>query len=139
MEKKGVGRELKKLSNKIHREIDKFASKSQLSGAEGRVLHYLLGQEEAVYQRDIEIKLGLRSSTATEILKKMEVNGLIIRKTSENDGRLKKIIVTEKAIQYKDIVLNDLKNFEAKLTNGISNEEIEFFLKVVEKMINNLS
>jgi DNA-binding MarR family transcriptional regulator len=136
---RNIGRELKKLSNKIHREIDKFASKSELTGAEGRVLHYILGQEDDVYQRDIEVKLGLRSSTATEILKKMELDELIIRKPAKNDGRLKKIIVTEKALKYKDIVVNDLKNFEKKLKTGLSEEEIDIFLKVVEKMINNLS
>lgn len=52
MSDRNIGRELKKLSNKIHREIDKFASKSELTGAEGRVLHYILGQEDDVYQRD---------------------------------------------------------------------------------------
>lgn len=139
MSDRNIGRELKKLSNKIHREMDKFASKSELTGAEGRVLHYILGQEDDVYQRDIEVKLGLRSSTATEILKKMELDELIIRKPAKNDGRLKKIIVTEKALKYKDIVVNDLKNFEKKLKTGLSEEEIDIFLKVVEKMINNLS
>lgn len=139
MKEKYIGRELKKLSNKIHREIDKFASKSELTGAEGRVLHFLLGHEEDVFQKDIEFKLGLRSSTATEILKKMEKDNLIIRKPTPTDGRLKKIIVTEKALQYKDIVLNDLKNFEKKLISGLTEEEIDLFLKVVDKMINNLS
>lgn len=139
MKEKYIGRELKKLSNKIHREIDKFASKSELTGAEGRVLHFLLGHEEDVFQKDIEFKLGLRSSTATEILKKMEKDNLIIRKPTPTDGRLKKIIVTEKALQYKDIVLNDLKNFEKKLISDLTEEEIDLFLKVVDKMINNLS
>lgn len=139
MKEKYIGRELKKLSNKIYREIDKFASKSELTGAEGRVLHFLLGHEENVFQKDIEFKLGLRSSTATEILKKMEKDNLIIRKPTPTDGRLKKIIVTEKALQYKDIVLNDLKNFEKKLISGLTEEEIDLFLKVVDKMINNLS
>lgn len=139
MSEKNVGRELKKLSNKIHRTIDKFASKSELTGAEGRVLHYILGQEEDVFQRDIEVKLGLRSSTATEILKKMENNALIIRKPTENDARLKKIIITDKALKYKESVMNDLKNFEKTLVAGLSEEEIDSFLKTIEKMINNLS
>ena len=139
MSEKNVGRELKKLSNKIHRTIDKFASKSELTGAEGRVLHYILGQEEDVFQRDIEVKLGLRSSTATEIIKKMENNALIIRKPTENDARLKKIIITDKALEYKEIVMNDLRNFEKTLVAGLSEEEIDSFLKTIEKMINNLS
>lgn len=139
MQEKHIGRELKKLSNKIHRAIDKFASKSELTGAEGRVLHFLLGHEEDIFQKDIEFKLGLRSSTATEILKKMENDNLIIRKPTPNDARLKKIIVTEKAMQYKEIVINDLKNFEKTLVSGLTEEEIDLFLKIVDKMINNLS
>lgn len=139
MKEKYIGRELKKLSNKIHREIDKFASKSELTGAEGRILHFLLGHEESLFQKDIEVELGLRSSTATEILKKMEKDNLIIRKPMPNDGRLKKIIVTEKARLYKEIVIKDLKNFEKKLGAGLTEEELDLFFEVIDKMINNLS
>ncbi len=69
----------------------------------------------------------------------MEQNGLIYREAAENDARWKKIIVSEKALQYKDIVMADILNLEKELTQGISENDLDVFFSVVEKMLDNIS
>lgn len=69
----------------------------------------------------------------------MEQNGLIYREAAENDARQKKIIVSEKALQYKDIVMADILNLEKELTQGISENDLDVFFSVVEKMLDNIS
>lgn len=128
-----------KLSNKIRRRIDAFASKGEFSGAQGRVLHFILAQNDDIFQKDIEEEYGLRPPTATELLKKMEQNGLIRREVTSYDGRLKRIIASEKALKYKETVVHDLAGLEAELTHGLTPEELETFFRVVEKMTDNLS
>lgn len=128
-----------KLSNKIRRRIDAFASKCEFSGAQGRVLHFILAQNDDIFQKDIEEEYGLRPPTATELLKKMEQNGLIRREVTSYDGRLKRIIASEKALKYKETVVHDLAGLEAELTHGLTPEELETFFRVVEKMTDNLS
>lgn len=128
-----------KLSNKIRRRIDAFASKGEFSGAQGRVLHFILAQNGDIFQKDIEEEYGLRPPTATELLKKMEQNGLIRREVTSYDGRLKRIIASEKALKYKETVVHDLAGLEAELTHGLTPEELETFFRVVEKMTDNLS
>lgn len=128
-----------KLSNKIRRRIDAFASKGEFSGAQGRVLHFILAQNDDIFQKDIEVEYGLRPPTATELLKKMEQNGLIRREVTSYDGRLKRIIASEKALKYKETVVHDLAGLEAELTHGLTPEELETFFRVVEKMTDNLS
>lgn len=103
------------------------------------MLHFLLAQTSDVFQKDIEEEYSLRPSTATVLLKKMEQNGLIYREAAENDARWKKIIVSEKALQYKDIVMADILNLEKELTQGISENDLDVFFSVVEKMLDNIS
>ena len=89
-----------KLSNRIRRRITEMASDLPYTGAQGKVLHYLLAQKENVYQKDIEENFSLRPSSATEVLKKMEDAGLLYRVPEEKDARLKRIILTEKALLW---------------------------------------
>lgn len=136
---KYAGHDISKLSNKIRRKMDAFSTKESFSGSQGRVLHFLLAQTEDVFQKDIEEEYSLRPPTATALLKKMEENGLIFRESLPNDGRIKKIVVTEKALQYKDIVMSDITQLEDELTTDISESDMDIFFKVVEKMLNNIS
>ncbi len=123
----------------LRRKIDTFTSKEEFSGSQGKVLHFLLAQTDDVFQKDIEEEYGLRPSTATELLKKMEKNGLIYRQPTSYDGRLKKIIVSEKGLKYKEQVICDLSGLEDQLTKGISPKDLDVFFNVLEKMLENLS
>ena len=68
----------------------------------------------------------------------MEKNGLIHREAMADDARLKRIILDEKALQYKDVVLADITNLEEELTAGIAEEDLDVFLRVLEKMMENI-
>ncbi|HBG4827890.1 TPA: winged helix-turn-helix transcriptional regulator [Clostridioides difficile] len=136
---KHTARYISKLSNKIRRKIDAFSSKENFSGSQGKVLHFLLAQPNDVFQKDIEEEYGLRPPTATELLKKMEQSGLIYRETLTSDARMKRIVVTENALQYKNIVMKDITDLENELTKDISQDELDIFFKVIGKMLDNIS
>lgn len=136
---KYAARYISKLSNKLRRKIDAFSSRGNLSGSQGRVLHFILAQRGDVFQKDIEEEYCLRPPTATELLKKMERDGLIHRETMPNDARMKRITVSEKALHYKDIVIADITNLEDELTRGISRDALDTFFSVIEKMLDNIS
>lgn len=136
---KHAARYVSKLSNKLRRRIDAFSSREQFSGAEGKAIHFILAQPGDVFQKDIEEEYSIRPSTATELLKKMEKNGLIIRQPLPDDARMKRIIATDKALQYKDIAMHDILSLEDELTKDISKDELEIFFKVIDKMMDNIS
>ena len=94
---------------------------------------------EDVFQKDIEEEYSIRPSTATELLKQMEKNGLIVREPVSYDNRLKRIVVTEKALQYRQQVVEDLTALEETLTRGISETDLQIFFQVIEKMMDNLA
>ena len=115
-------RSIKRLSNGISREMCAAFGSGMFSGAQGRTLHFLLAEhtKSDVFQKDIEAEFGLRPPTATALLKE-------------------KIVVTEEALQYKDCVLKGLEELNQKLTAGISDEEMQVFFSVTDKMLKNLA
>lgn len=136
---KSAARYVSKLSNKLRRKLDMLSSRKEFSGSQGRTLHFLLAQTDDVFQKDIEEEYSIRPSTATELLKQMEKNGLIIRKPVNYDNRLKKIVLTDKALIYKNQVINDLTALEETLIKDIPEEKVKVFFEVIEKMMDNLS
>ncbi len=132
-------RYVSKLSNKLRRKLDTLFPKQEFSGSQGRTLHFLLAQNRDIFQKDIEEEYSLRPSTATELLKQMEKNGLIVREPVPYDNRLKKIVLTEKALLYRQQVVKDLTDLEKALVKGIPQKDLEVFFDVMEKMMDNLS
>lgn len=136
---KHAARYVSKLSNKLRRRIDALSSREHISGAQGKVLHFLMMQTGDVFQKDIEEEYALRPPSATELLKKMEQNGLIRREAAPDDARLKRIVVTEQAMQYRDDLRADILQLEAELTRGIPQEDMAAFFRAIEQMLENMS
>ena len=133
-------RSIKRLSNGISREMCAAFGSGMFSGAQGRTLHFLLAHTKIdIFQKDIEEEFGLRPPTATALLKELEQRGLIRKEPVSYDARRKKIVVTEKALQYKECVLKGLGELNQKLTAGISDEEMQVFFSVTDKMLENLA
>ena len=102
-------------------------------------LHYLMmHQNEDVYQKDIERHFGISGATATNILKGLEKNELIIRVPSEKDGRLKKIVATEKAYKRQVHIDDSINMLEESLIKGFSAEELDNLFRMVDKIIQNI-
>ena len=137
--KRSAARYVSKFSNKIRRRLDALSSKNDFSGSQGRTLHFLLAQTDEIFQKDIEEEFSLRPSTATELLKQMEKNGLIVREPMPYDNRLKRIVLTEKALGYRQQVIDDLTELERTVIKDIPEEKLDIFFEVIEKMMDNLS
>jgi DNA-binding MarR family transcriptional regulator len=103
------------------------------------IINYIASKgNEDVFQRDIDQRFSLRRPTTTEILKLMERNGLVTKKSVENDLRLKKVVLTKKAKVLGAEFETFLDDMESQMTEGISDEHMEIFFDVVEKMRLNL-
>ena len=68
----------------------------------------------------------------------MEKNGLIKIETDPNDGRYKKIVFTEKAEQIEAVLKSEIEESETILLQGVTKEERQEFLRIAEKMLQNL-
>jgi len=141
MYKKSVGFELRKLSNLMKRQVDKFFldDDGAATGMHGIIIGYLVeNQDRIVLQRDFEEEFMMRRSSASRILQLMEKSGFITRESVDGDARLKKILLTDKAMRIHERAEENLKLIEEKLIRDISESDLETFFAVVEKMKHNL-
>ena len=103
------------------------------------VLGYLFeNQDRDIFQKDLEKEFSVRRPTATNMLKRMEKQGLITREPVPGDARLKKLVLTKKAVEFSNGIKRKTDDFEKKLINGLTDEEIGAFLSAIEKMKKNL-
>jgi len=137
-----IGFAVRRLSNAIKRDVEKDCNTlgiEHVKGVNGWAINYFYeNRENDIFQRDFEEKFSIRRSTASRMLKTMEQKGFIERVSVESDARLKKIVLTEKATQNHEKIMESIKKREERLRKGISQEEIEEFFCVMKKLIANM-
>ena len=137
---KEIGRTIKTLSNEIGRYIKTTEAVEGVTRMHGWLIGYLYENSKKgdIFQRDIETYFNIRRSTATGMLKLMEKNGMITRTSVSSDARLKKIMLTPKAIQIHETIKANIEAVEKRLRVNLTDEEIETFLITANKMLENL-
>lgn len=138
-----LGFELKAANNMIRRKMEViFAQQDgyELNGMQGPLLGYLYHKSRNgdVYQKDVEREFRIRRSTATVMLQSLEQKGYLVRVASTEDARLKRILLTEKAIRHHDLIEEQIRIFNRELEAGLTEEEKETFLRILDKMMQNL-
>ena len=137
-----IGLEIRNLSNLIRRDIEKHADELECKpnkGVRGWAIDYFYeNRDRDIFQKDFEEKFSIRRSTASNMLKLMEKNGFIVRKSVDSDARLKKNVLTEKAVMVHNFIAEDIKKREEKLRKGLTDEEIKAFFSVVQKIKSNI-
>ena len=130
------------VSNLIRRSIDSSRVKQKVdnvTGTNGRIIAFLYhNRDRDVFQKDIEEKFSYRRSTASSVISLMEEKGLIERHSVPYDARLKKLTLTEKAMELVELVEEDRENFDRRLREGITESELENLYSTLEKLRRNL-
>ena len=142
--KRAIALEIKILDNMIMRKVFtniKNGDKQLITPTpvQLRILRYLYDNiDKEVYQKDIEREISVRRSTASGIINTMEKNGMIARMSSDLDGRVKRIIMTDKYIDSVTELEEKIISFEKELVKNINEEDLKVFLKVIDEMKKNL-
>lgn len=135
-----TGMVINQISNRLRRRSQAVQKSVGISESQGRVLNFIIVESRLrdVYPRDIEEEFDLRSSTVTGIVSDLEKEGLIKRIADKKDGRLKKLIITDKAENIIDALQEEIEETERLLLTGISKEEKAIFLDIARRMLKNI-
>ncbi|MBL1229092.1 MarR family transcriptional regulator [Enterococcus sp. BWB1-3] len=133
---------IKILSNELNRKVAELLKEDgePSSGIQMRVLnfiHWKNSSNEPVYQKDIEHEFDIRRSTASGILQRMEKRELIRRKSCDEDNRLKAIFLTPSGQHKVKENICKLEGFDKQLIQGISEEELALFFRVIDQLSEN--
>ncbi len=138
-----VGFRLHKLDMEMKKLMDtgmRAAGYDEVTLTHGWILKYLYdNRDQEIYQRDIEKHFALGRSTVTTIIQLMEKRDLVCRESVEWDARLKKVMLTEKGYQHHDHVVANISGLHKKMMVGISREEKERMLEIIDKISGNIS
>ena len=132
---RSLWQQIKRLMNRHLTENDGYG----LTGMQFAIVSYIAKEsaERDVFQKDLEQKFDIRKSTVTGILNTMERDGLLLRETVPYDARLRKMILTDKALQAKKNSEQVIDTVENQLSKGLTEEEIATFLTILEKISKN--
>ena len=138
-----LGLDINKIHYIISRKVDAAVISSiddNLTVSQAYVIDFISmeGKHRDIFQKDLEKEFDLKRSSISLMLNNMEKNDLIQRIPVAEDARLKKIILTEKAITLNKKISNAIDSVENKLCKDITLEEINMFYKVLNKIRNNL-
>lgn len=78
--------------------------------------------------------MGLEARSLTRMLKSMEEKGLIYRKPDPVDKRSVRIFLTPLGKRKKEISVETIKDFNLLVREQVSEEELEVFFRVFQKI-----
>lgn len=142
-EKLKLGLDISKINHIISRKMDASvisAIDDNLTISQAYVIDFICneGKDKDVFQKDLESVFDLKRSSISLMLNNMEKNGLIGRMLVKEDGRLKKIVLTEKSIKIYEKISDAIDLIENKLSENITEEEVKVFQNVLNKIRNSL-
>ncbi|CEK31779.1 MarR family transcriptional regulator [[Clostridium] sordellii] len=138
-----LGLDISKINHIISRKMDASvinAIDDNLTISQAYVIDFISieGKNKEIFQKDLEREFDLKRSSVSLMLNNMEKSDLIERVPVTEDARLKKIVLTEKSKKIYEKISIAIDSIENRLSEDITQEEIEIFQIVLEKIRNNL-
>src|SRR5699024_7940088 len=138
-----IGGLLRELTIAVHRNIGVELSEHELGdmkGPQSMALGYLIhaSAQDEIYVKDLEKYMKIRKSTASELVSRLEKNGYVKTEKSQKDGRLKRLIVTEEGHAAHDRILQFLQEIDDRLVEGLSKEEVDILVNLLNRLIQNM-
>jgi DNA-binding MarR family transcriptional regulator len=78
--------------------------------------------------------IGMEPRSLTRMLKTLEEKGWITRKTDPNDKRFVNVFLTELGKEKRNFARAGVLEFNERIMQSVTKEELDSFLKVVEKI-----
>ena len=135
-----LGGLIHKVAHKMKREIDHANQKLGISGVQGRIIGYVRceSKNRDVFQKDIEEHFELRGSSVTSTLQNLEKMGFIVRESIPTDQRLKRIVLTKKALDIHNQITKKIEQVEKEAFSSISKEEEQLLSDLLKRILNNI-
>jgi len=137
-----IGKELRCLNNQIRRYFENKTHKKTVdsaTGTNGWIIAYIAAHPNRdVYQKDLEEAFGVTRSTASKVINLMVQKGLVERKSVKHDARLRKLVLTPRAMELHALMEEDHELIEEQIIKGFSSEEIEQLNSYIQRIKNNV-
>ncbi len=141
MEEVKLGLEIKQTSKVIkqyvQRKIDENFKENDVhvTISEGMVLHYVHNHEDEVVTARVLIdQYGLSKATMSQILTSLLRKGLIHYEVYKPDGRMKRIVLSKKALRLESDINKSLADSDSFFKGAFTEKELETFADLLKKL-----
>ena len=136
-----VGYLITNISYGIRQYFDKLYADCDITYPQSRVLTRLFSQADKgdVNQRDLEYALGIKASSVSSLVRNLEWKGFVRCERVPSDTRNKRILLTEKGLEAKELLDGARDQAEAAMVQGFSDEEQEQLRVLLAKVMKNLN
>lgn len=115
-----------------------LAQGSGISRAQAAVLVYL-GYHDGCTLSELAEGTGRKNAAISGLVDRMEMSELILRKQSYGDRRQKLVSLTDKGWTAREDVMTDFRDFNTRLTQGLSEAETAAVMKFLARSVDNIS
>ena len=133
-----IGLHINKLSRIISRKVDAAvfnAIDDNITVSQAYVIDFITDNTDRdIFQKDLELEFGLKRSSVSLMLNNMEKSDLIKRVPVPEDARLKKIVLTEKAVEISKKISVAIDAVEGRIAESLGEEEVHLFLNMLNKI-----
>lgn len=127
-------RALHRLNRQMHRVSHKEGHrKGRLYHGQANLL-LLISQNDGASQRELAEQMDIRPSSMTEMLTKLEQNGLIVKKRDNKDQRVMHIYLTEEGKKASEKITESKDTLAESLFTGLTEDEQEQLLILTQKL-----
>jgi DNA-binding MarR family transcriptional regulator len=139
MDEKKLMERFDRLNRKMRRCFAGYFTGTPLTSIQGLTLHYIIVESEYrdVFPKDLEEFLEIKGSSVNSLINNLEKNGYVRRESISEDGRYKKLVLTEKADLIGDDIVSRVTDYMKGMFVGIPEDDLEAFQRVIEKMEEN--
>jgi DNA-binding MarR family transcriptional regulator len=95
--------------------------------------------EDGISQDEVASNFRCDKATAARAIQHLERHGYVERRQSLNDGRVKKVFVTNKARKFQPLLFSFLEEWTDTLFQGFSTEERELVLHLLHRIVKTAS
>ena len=128
---------LKKAYLAIRKEYDEELAKHELTYPQWEVVRMLCSQD-GLEQRTIQQRLGIQSATLTGIVDGLVDNGMVERRLSPEDARVKQLHLTEQGQKIQRMGPEVLSRIDDRLSKEFSPAELALMKDWLRRVIDNL-
>jgi MarR family transcriptional regulator, organic hydroperoxide resistance regulator len=98
-----------------------------------------LGEVEAMTMSDIATRLNIRPPTASKMIARMAAQGLVDRRSKDDDARLVEVFITDAGKLLLEKLTKISKKLEKESLSGLDDKDVRRLRKLLKKVAKNLS
>ena len=99
---------------------------------------YYIKNNNMITQKQLADKMSIKEPSVVRLLDKMELYGWVNRISSNDDKRMKFLILTESGKDIETAMLDVAEKFKSDVLDGISPEDLDVFKSTLNKMLINI-